>query len=155
MAIGFVVEPTQAGFSYLTAWAFALSVALGALIFLMIGHAVGARWVVVFRRFTENVVASLPVLAVLFAPIALSIDHLYPWVDPPPTLGHEALVKLAHKAPYLNVTFFVIRAAVFLFVWFVIGELLTRWSSHASPATSVAARRACAHYRARRYRRSR
>jgi hypothetical protein len=129
LAIGFVVEPTQAAFSYLTAWAFALSIALGALIFLMIGHAANAQWVIVFRRFTESVVATLPILAVLFVPIALSLDLLYPWVDPPTTLGHEALEKLAHKAQYLNVGFFAVRAIVFLAVWIVLGELLTRWGT--------------------------
>ncbi|MEP6940849.1 MAG: hypothetical protein ABI846_13875 [Rudaea sp.] len=129
LTIGFISEPTQAAFSYLTAWTFALSIALGALIFLMIGHATGGRWFVVFRRFTEAIVASLPLLAVLFLPIALSLDLLYPWVDPSPALDHEALVKLAHKAAYLNVPFFVIRAAVFLAVWIVIGELLTRWAT--------------------------
>jgi len=129
VAVGFVVEPTQAAFSYLTAWGFALSIALGALIFLMMGHATNGRWFVVFRRFAESIVASLPGLAVLFVPIALSLDRLYPWVHPAPALGREALEKLAHKAPYLNVTFFLVRAAVFLVVWIAIGELLTRWSA--------------------------
>jgi hypothetical protein len=131
VAVGFAAAPTQAAFSYLTAWAYAVSIALGGLIFLMIGHATGARWVIVFRSFTEAIVASLPVLAVLFVPIALSLDRLYPWVDPSPALGEEALVRLAHKAPYLNVTAFMVRAAGFFVLWIVIGELLMRWSSRA------------------------
>jgi hypothetical protein len=129
VAIGFATDPAQAAFSYLTAWAFALSIAIGALIFLMIGHAVDARWTIVFQQFTEIVVGSLPVLVLLFVPIALSVEWLYPWAAPGPDLDAETLAKLAHKAPYLNTTFWVIRAAVFLGLWIAIAELLARWSA--------------------------
>jgi hypothetical protein len=128
-AIGFATSPAQAAFSYLTAWTYALSIAIGALIFLMIGHAIDARWTIVFQRFTEAVASSLPVLAVLFLPIALSLDRLYPWASPPPGLDPETAAKLAHKAPYLNTTFWVIRSVVFLVAWIVIAELLARWSA--------------------------
>jgi hypothetical protein len=125
-AIGFAGSPAQAAFSYLTAWVFALSIAVGALIFLAIGHATNARWTIVFQRFTEAVAASLPVLAVLFIPIALSLRVLYPWADPS-TAAPELAAKLAHKAPYLNVGFWLVRALVCFVLWTVLAELLTRW----------------------------
>ena len=142
MAIGFATSPAQAAFSYLTAWTYALSIAIGALIFLMIGHAIDARWTIVFQRFTEAVASSLPVLAVLFIPIALSIEWLYPWANPSPSLSAETLTKLAHKAPYLNTPFWVIRSVVFLVAWIVIAELLARWSARfaSSPIAIVRAR---------------
>jgi hypothetical protein len=127
IAIGFVVAPTQAAFAYLTAWTYALSIALGALIFLMIGHAVGARWTVMFQRFTEAITGALPVLAVLFVPIALGLPILYPWAAPARGLDPEVAAKLAHKAPYLNPTFWIVRAAFFFAVWIAIGELLAHW----------------------------
>jgi hypothetical protein len=139
LAIGFALEPRQAAFSYLTAWTFAVSIALGALIFLMICHAMDARWPVVFQPFTEAIVSTLPWLAILFAPIALSLARLYAWVDPSPALGHEGLEKLAHKAAYLDPTFFVVRAVVFLVVWLVIGEQLLRRSTRRPRALSAAA----------------
>jgi hypothetical protein len=139
LAIGFALEPRQAAFSYLTAWAFAVSLALGAMIFLMICHAMDARWPVVFQPFTEAIVSTLPWLAVLFVPIALSLGRLYPWVDPSPALGHEGLEKLAHKAAYLDPAFFVVRGAVFLVVWIVIGELLRRRTARRPRALSAAA----------------
>jgi hypothetical protein len=141
-AIGFATSPAQAAFSYLTAWAFALSIAVGALIFLMIGHAIDARWTIVFQRFTEAVAGGLPVLAVLFVPIALSIEWLYPWAAPSPALDAETLTRLAHKAPYLNTAFWAIRAAVFLGLWIAVAELLAGWSARfaTSPAAIVRAR---------------
>lgn len=129
LVIGFLTEPTQAAFSYLTAWLYAVSIAIGGLIFLMIGHATRAQWVIVFRRFTEAIAATLPVLAIGFIPIALTMPLLYAWVDPSPALGHDTLVKIAHEAPYLNVAFFLVRAAVFFGIWSGIGALLTLWSS--------------------------
>jgi hypothetical protein len=142
MAIGFATSPAQAAFSYLTAWTYALSIAIGALIFLMIGHAIDARWTIVFQRFTEAVASSLPVLAVLFLPIVLSIEWLYPWASPSPGLDPETAAKLAHKAPYLNTTFWVVRSGVFLVAWIVLAELLARWSARfaSSPIAIVRAR---------------
>jgi len=139
---GFAIAPTQAAFSYLTAWAFALSIAFGALVFLMMGHAIDARWTIVFQRFTEAIVGSLPALAVLFLPIALASAWLYPWIAPPPTLDPETAARLAHKAPYLNVTFWLVRAAVYFALWIAAGELLARWAGRAArdPAGLVRAR---------------
>jgi hypothetical protein len=141
-AIGFAVEPTQAAFSYLTAWTFALSIAIGALVFLMMGHAIDANWTIVFQRFTEAIAGSLPALAVLFVPIALAAGRLYPWISPPATLDPETLDKLAHKAPYLNLGFWGVRAAVFLGLWIAIAELLARWGHRAArePGALIRAR---------------
>ncbi len=129
MAIGFVVEPTQAAFSYLTAWVYAVSIALGALIFLLIAHATQGKWFIVFRRLAEAITSSLPALAIGFIPIALVLGRIYVWVDPSPALGHDALLTIAHKAPYLNPTFFIVRAAIFFTFWIVLAELLTRWAA--------------------------
>src|SRR3954469_17954653 len=90
-AIGFAIEPTQAAFSYLTAWLFAFSIAIGALVMLMIAHATGARWAIPFRLYLEAITGALPVLAILFVPIALSVHRLYLWADPPPSLSPEVL----------------------------------------------------------------
>jgi hypothetical protein len=136
--VGFALDPTQAAFSYLTAWAFALSIAVGALVFLMMGHAIDARWTVVFQRFTEAIAGSLPALAVLFVPIALAARWLYPWVSPAATLEPEAVRKLAHSAPYLNLAFWAIRAAGFLALWIALAELLARWGSRREPALARA-----------------
>jgi hypothetical protein len=137
--IGFAVAPVDAAFAYLTAWTFALSLAMGALIFAMIGVAVGARWVVVFRRLTGAIASTLPLLAVLFAPIAGFADRLYPWLDPSPALDAESRARLAHKAPYLNLPFWTLRALVFLGAWIAIAELLARWTARGDARARVLA----------------
>ena len=126
MVVGFATEPQQAAFSYLTAWAFAMSIAIGALVFLMIGIAAEARWAIPFQPITESIVRTLPVLAVLFVPIAIASGYLYPWTDPSPALEPELAAKVAHRAPYLNLVGWTIRAAIFLVGWSVIAEILVR-----------------------------
>lgn len=128
-ALGFVLDPGQAAFSYLTAWLFTFSIAIGGLVMLMIAHATGARWAIVFRRFLEAIVGALPVVAILFLPIALSVHSLYAWVDPSPALAPDDLAKLVHKAPYLNVPFWTLRAVIVLVAWSIAGELLVRWAA--------------------------
>ena len=68
--VGRSVEPRQAMFSYLTAYVFVASVVLGALLLLGIGVVSNAAWFVVLRRRVEDFTTAMPVLAVLFVPIA-------------------------------------------------------------------------------------
>src|SRR5829696_8776115 len=62
LVIGFVANPRQALFSYLAAWTWAVSIALGALIFIFIGNAMSAKWPVALRRVPESIAATLPLL---------------------------------------------------------------------------------------------
>ncbi len=135
-ALGFAVAPAQAAFAYLTAWAFAMSIALGALCLLAIGHAAGTRWTRAFQAKTERIVGALPVLAVLFVPIALSVNQLYAWTDLSRFHG-EDLAKLVHKAGYLDVPFWTVRAAIFLAIWITLGELLVRTRNRALAAAAL------------------
>jgi hypothetical protein len=124
---GLVLDGRRALFSYLVAFVYWIGIALGALILLGALHASNARWPVVLRRFIETVPQSLPVFLVLFVPVALGMGHLFPWVDP-----HGLAPEMAHavhgKTPYLNVPFFLVRAAIYFAVWIGVASLLRAWS---------------------------
>jgi hypothetical protein len=120
-------EPRQAALSYLAAYAFGASVSLGALALLLIGHVTGARWLVAIRRPVEAVAAILPVYALLFVPIALALPSIYPWVSPGGLEAHAAEL-IERKRSFLNPTAFLVRAAVYLLVWSVLGVILWRRS---------------------------
>src|SRR5690554_703180 len=77
--VGFLIDRRQAAFSYLAAFAFWLSLALGALIFVMIHHAMNSSWFVVLRRPAEAAAATIPLLILLFLPILVGARELYPW----------------------------------------------------------------------------
>lgn len=128
VALGFVLDRRQQFPAYLTAFVFAISIALGALIFLMTTYVVGARWNVVIRRLNESVVSVLPLLALLFVPIAFGLSHLYYWAAPSPDLSANELRLLQHRQAYLNAPFFLLRALGYFVIWCVAAWLLCRWS---------------------------
>lgn len=103
--------------SYLTAWVYWLTVALGGLFFTLLHHLTRAGWSVVVRRLAEHVAATLPVLAALFVPIAVGAASLYPWMGP--EAATDELVQ--HKAGYLDPTFFYVRSAIYLLAWSLLG----------------------------------
>lgn len=128
-AIGFTVAPRQTLFSYLTSAAYVISIALGALLLLMIFHTADARWPIVTRRLNEALAGTLPLFAILFIPILLGLHSLYSWTAPERYFTDErALYLVRHKAPYLNPVFFTLRTVFYFLVWAVVALLLRGWS---------------------------
>ncbi len=109
-------------FSYLVAYAFFLSIAVGALFFVLIQHVTRAGWSVVIRRLPEALGANFGLLAVLFLPILLGLPRLYRWAG----AVHDHHVE--RKAAYLNLPFFTVRWVVYFAVWGITGWLLYRRS---------------------------
>jgi hypothetical protein len=127
LAGGFM-NPREAAHGYLFAFAYWLSLCLGALLLLSAFHASRARWPTVLRRPLEVMAACCPLFILLFVPVAVSMPHLFPWVSPSPELGEHALHLLEHKRPYLNVPAFFVRAVLYFGVWCAVSQLLYRWS---------------------------
>ena len=66
------------GFSWLLAFMFYYSVALGALFMVMVHHLTDAGWSVGIRRFCEHLASLLfPALAILFLPVCLLAPRIY------------------------------------------------------------------------------
>lgn len=128
LGVGFVVQPVYAYCAYLSAYAWALSTILGALLFLMIAHAMAARWPVALRRIVEAIVGTLPLAVVGFIPIAIGIKTIYPWADPHAERDLITQELLAHQRPYLNATGFFLRAIAYFALWIAVAGLLRRWS---------------------------
>ncbi len=122
--VGFA-DPTQLLRSYLVAYLFWVGGALGCLALLMIQHVTGGAWGVAIRRLLESGARTLPVMALLFVPIALGLRTLYEWARPE-LVAHDPLLQ--HKELYLNVPFFLGRAAFYFLVWTLVVRALWRWS---------------------------
>jgi hypothetical protein len=91
----------------------------------MVHQLSGGAWGVVIRRPIGAASRVLPVLTLLFIPIALGMPHLYEWTHADVVARDEVLL---HKRAYLNVPFFLIRAAIYFAVWNVFSYLLNKWS---------------------------
>lgn len=124
---GFMIDgdPKQFFFSYLTAYLFFLSLALGGMFFVLAQHVARAGWSVVVRRFAENVMGTSPLFVLLFVPVALGAHDLFHWTHAD-AVAEDPILQ--HKQPYLNESFFFIRAVVYLLVWSVLGWWFRRQS---------------------------
>jgi hypothetical protein len=125
-AIMGAANPKQFFFSWLVSFLFFLSLALGGLFFVLIQYASQGGWGIVLRRIGETVFSTLPVMAALFIPVLLGMRDLYSWAVP----GAADQDALLHwKAPFLNVPFFLVRAAVYFGVWSFLALMYYRGSS--------------------------
>ena len=113
-------------FSYLIGFVFWTGVALGCLALAMLHQLTGGGWGVVIRRPLESAARTLPLMLVLFVPIALGLEQIYEWARPGAV---EADHVLRHKEAYLNVPFFLVRTALYFAIWIGLTFFLTRWSS--------------------------
>jgi len=122
------LDARRALFAYLVAFVVWCGIAVASLILLGSLHAAAARWPVVLRRFLETVPQTLWLFAVLFVPVIVGMRKLFPWVTPEavtdPTMAHA----IHHKAPYLNASFFLWRAAIYFVVWLLVATALRSWS---------------------------
>lgn len=99
---------------YLVSWFYFVSLAAGALFFVLLHHLTRAGWSVVVRRQAEAASLALPVLAVLGVPLAFGLHALYHWSH---VEAVAADAVLQHKAAWLSPGFFLLRAALYLVVW--------------------------------------
>lgn len=123
--LGFFISREHLFRAYLYAYLFWLGITLGCLAVLMLQHLTGGGWGLVIRRPLEAGTRMLPLMALLFIPVLLGMQDLYVWARPG---AAEADPGIARKQPYLNVPWFVVRAAVCFAVWLVLAWLLNRWS---------------------------
>ncbi|HEX8087803.1 MAG TPA: hypothetical protein VF762_03055, partial [Blastocatellia bacterium] len=100
---------TQFFRSYLLSFIFWIGIALGSFAILMVQHMSGGAWGLVIRRLLESATRTFPLLVLLFIPVAVGADWIYPWVHPDAAgwnLSAEAKEIIHHKQAYLNFTFF-------------------------------------------------
>ena len=121
---GAVIDTKQFSFSWLFAFGFFFTLCAGCFFWTIVHYATDAEWTVVVRRQLENIAVLVAVLAIFFIPILLLRQHLYEWMNIAP--GKEA--NLDSKRAYLNLNFFILRAAFFLGFFIIASQLLRRFS---------------------------
>ena len=123
--LGFLVNSRQFFQSYLMAYMLWLGVTLGCLALGMVHQLSGGAWGVLIRRPIGAAARVIPLMTVLFLPIALGVMRIYPWTNADLVAHDEAL---RHKQLYLNVPFFLTRAAIYFLAWNALSYFLNRWS---------------------------
>jgi len=123
--LGFLLNSRQFFQSYLMAYMLWLGVTLGCLALGMVHQLSGGAWGVLIRRPIGAASRVIPLMTVLFLPIALGVMRIYPWTNADLVAHDEAL---QHKQLYLNVPFFLTRAAIYFLTWNALSYFLNRWS---------------------------
>lgn len=119
---------------YLLGYMLWLGIALGSMALIMIRHLTGGGWGMVIRRILGAAMRTVPLLTLLFIPIAVAMyqGHMYPWAMPLDTIANEHVREHLKAYPsvlgYLNVSFALGRAAIYFFIWNVLSFFLTKWS---------------------------
>ncbi len=108
--------------SYLWAYFFWVGLSLGCLGLALLHHVSGGAWGAALLRFFEAGMLTLPLMAILFIPIAVGIPFLYPWAL---TTGSA---PAQGQALYLNVPFFIGRAVFYFLIWLITAFFIRRWS---------------------------
>ena len=134
LAIGFVIDRGQFFRSYLLGYLFWVEVAVGSLGLAMLSQLTGGLWGIVPRRLHEAAARTFPALAVAFVPVLLGASSLYLWARPE-VVAEDALLQA--KAPYLNLQFFTIRAALYFGVWVLLAWRISSWSRQQDAAPSA------------------
>jgi hypothetical protein len=123
--IGLFVNPKQFSYSYLLAFMFFLAICLGAMFLVIVHHLFDAAWSVPVRRVAEHMAFLLPVMAVLFIPIAiLAKPYIYNWMQHTPLADHA----LHAKQPLFTLGGFYGIAVLIFAIWSWLSWSLRRWS---------------------------
>lgn len=92
--VGYTMDPRRFAFSWLFAFITMLTMTLGALIFVIIQRLVSAGWSVTVRRTAEVMSLGVIPLAVLFIPVLVCMNHLFPWLH----AEHEGAAPAEHSS---------------------------------------------------------
>jgi hypothetical protein len=112
--IGWVMNPQEFYRAYLPSFIFWFEIGAGALAILMLQYVTGGEWGLMIRRPLGAAARTMPLLAVFFVPVVIGLPHIYIWANKE-IVEHDHLLQM--KSPWLNVSWFTIRAAIYFALW--------------------------------------
>lgn len=123
---GLLLAPMQVAAAWWTAALFILGLPLGAVALLMIHALTGGDWGRALRPWLRTIAATLPVALAMMLPLLLALHPVFAWAHLPP---EELPEKVQLKLAYLNVPFFLVRAASCAVAWLWLWSLAMSISS--------------------------
>jgi hypothetical protein len=126
LIFGLLVDRAQFFHAYLVGFIFWIGITIGSLALLMLQHLTGGAWGLIIRRVLEAATRTLPLMLILFIPVLVGLNQIYPWTNR--TAMDQVPVLKEKAAHYLNPAFFMTRAAVYFVIWGLM-VLLLNWLS--------------------------
>ena len=119
--------------AWLLGFIFWAGIGIGGLGILLLQYLTGGAWGVVIRRLAEAASRTLPIIALLFVPVALGMTYIYEWTH----LLHKNDPIVQWKKPYLNIEWWLIRAVMYFALWGIMAFFLNRWGLRQDRATNA------------------
>ena len=133
-AFGTYLNPEQGLRSWLLGFIFWGGIGLGSIGVLMLQYLTGGAWGVVIRRTLEAATRTLPLIILIFVPLAIGVytGKFYAWTHLPPT-DHTMEVRGVFMTPW----FWIVRAGIYFTLFGVMVTLLNRWSAKQDQTQTV------------------
>jgi hypothetical protein len=125
MAVGAYFNTEQALRSWLLGFIFWGGIGMGSLGVLMLQYLTGGAWGVVIRRILEAGSRTLPVIVLMFIPLAIGVytHNFYEWTHLPPT---DHAIK--ERGIYLMPWFWIVRSVIYFALLGMMVYFLNKWS---------------------------
>ncbi len=125
-AVGAYFNTEQALRSWLLGFIFWGGIAIGSLGMLMLQYLTGGAWGLVIRRIVEAGSRTLPVVFLMFIPLAIGVytHSIYEWTHLPPD-DHA----IEARGIYLMPWFWIVRSMIYFALWAVMVHLLNKWGA--------------------------
>src|SRR5215203_6084487 len=124
-AVGLYFDPEQALRSWLLGFIFWAGIGIGAIGLLILQYLTGGAWGVVIRRTAEAASRTLPVIILIFLPIAFGMTRLFAWTHFP-----ADDVTMEQRGAFQTPTWWVIRSIIYFAVFGIMVYLLNKWSAN-------------------------
>ncbi len=121
-AVGLWFQPEQALRSWLLGFIFWGGIGIGSIGVLILQYLTGGAWGVVIRRIVEAGSRTLPMILLLFIPLALGVTRLYEWTHLPPTD-----YVMEHRGWFMTPESWILRSVIYFALFGVIVYLLNKW----------------------------
>lgn len=124
-AVGAYMNTEQALRSWLLGYVFWSGIGIGALGLLMLQYLTGGAWGVVIRRTLEAATRTLPLIALMFIPLAIGVytHSIYEWTHLP---ADDHFIK--DRWIYLLPWSWIARSVIYFVLFLIMMRLLNGWS---------------------------
>ncbi len=133
-AAGAYFNTEQALRSWLLGFIFWGGICIGSLGVLMLQYLTGGAWGVVIRRIVEAASRTLPLVFLIFIPLAIGVytHSFYEWTHLPPT-DHAIEARGIYLLPWS----WIVRSVIYFALWGVMVHLLNKWGAEQDKAPTV------------------
>src|SRR4029079_13331758 len=125
-AVGVYFNSEQALRSWILGYIFWSGIGIGCLGVLLMGYLTGGAWAVVTRRTLEAGARTLPIIILLFIPLALGVasGKVYTWTHMSPT---EHVME--QRGWFMTPSSWILRSALYFAIFGTMTYLLSKWSA--------------------------